>query len=331
MQKNGNTDTPVREYLYSAEEAHYSAEEAVYSAEEAVYFAEEAVYSAEEAVYFAEEPVYFAKEPPYEILELRYENQNENQKASPHREGSFMLSRRFSFWFSFSFPPPSPLPHGRGWGWVLRIHHRLIAPATVVAAVAAAADKVHALGAGQFDLAVLDALGHRGVAQLGVLRHAGLSGLAGGAAVHAHALHVAIGGVVGAVGSAGSLAYAEMLHIVGGHRGDGGGEDAQVVELHGRALQHQVTHAVGALRQHAQDDVVGVGRAVALDVLGQTLDVDGVVVVGAGIDFAEVLVPLNLVFVQIEFKHNFCVGFSEYYEEGVLSRQSRYAGVFRYR
>ena len=90
MQKNGNTVTPVREHRYSAKEALYSAEEAVFSAEEAVYFAEE-------AVYFAEEAVYSAEEPPYEILELRHENQNENQKASPHREGSFMLSRRLTF------------------------------------------------------------------------------------------------------------------------------------------------------------------------------------------------------------------------------------------
>ncbi|MBO4464740.1 MAG: hypothetical protein J5797_11205 [Prevotella sp.] len=85
MQKNGNTVTPVREHRYSAEEALYSAEEAVYSAEEAVYSAEE---------------------PPYEILELRYENQSENQKASPHREGSFMFSRRLTFFplSSFLFP-----------------------------------------------------------------------------------------------------------------------------------------------------------------------------------------------------------------------------------
>ena len=91
MQKNGNTVTPVQEHRYSAEEALYSAKEPLYSAEEPLY-------SAEEAVYFAEETL-------YEILELRYENQNENQKASPNREGSFMFSRRltfFSFWFSFS-------------------------------------------------------------------------------------------------------------------------------------------------------------------------------------------------------------------------------------
>ena len=61
------------------------------------------VYSAEELVYFAEELVYFAEEPPYEILELRYENQNENQKASPHREGSFLLSRRLTFFPLSSF------------------------------------------------------------------------------------------------------------------------------------------------------------------------------------------------------------------------------------
>ena len=85
-----------------------------------------------------------------------FATKNQNQKASPHREGSFMLRRRLTF---FS----SPLPLGRGWGWVLRIHHRLITPATV-AAVAAAADKVDTLGVGEFDLAVLDALGHRGVA-----------------------------------------------------------------------------------------------------------------------------------------------------------------------
>ena len=69
--------------------------------------------------------------------------------------------------------------------WVLRIHHRLVAPAAGVARAAADTADVLALDAGEGQLAALDLLRQGGVAQLGVLGHAGLLGIASGTALMA--------------------------------------------------------------------------------------------------------------------------------------------------
>ena len=48
-----------------------------------------------------------------------------------------------------------------------------------------------------------------------------------------------------------------------------------------------------------------------MDVLRESCDVDGVVVLGASVDLAEVLVTLDLVLVKVQFNHgckSFCVG-----------------------
>ena len=82
---------------------------------------------------------------------------------------------------------------------------------------------------------------------------------------------------------------------------------AQVGNLHGSAVEHQLADASRNLREHAEDDVLGVGRSVLCDVLCQSVDVDGFVVLGACIDLAEVDIALALVLVEIKFNHSFCV------------------------
>ena len=183
----------------------------------------------------------------------------------------------------------------------LGIDYRLIAPSAGAAGAAAEAADVLALGVGELELAALDLLREGGVTQLGILGHALLHGVAGGAAEHAHTDEVAAG--VGAVGGAGGAGEGEVLGVVGGAGGHGGGEDTEVGDLHGRAVEHQFADAGGDLREHAEDHVLGVGRPVLCDVLGQALDVDGLVVLRAGIHLAEVLVSLDLVLVEIQFDH----------------------------
>ena len=162
---------------------------------------------------------------------------------------------------------------------------------------------VLSLSAREGNLALLDALGQVGVAQLGVLSHHLAGSSAGGAAQHAHGRHVASG--FGIVFHA--LCQRERLHVIGRNGRHGRSEDAQVGNLDGSAVEHKLLDAACNLVQHTNDDILGVDRTMPGNVLGETSDVDGIVVLGACIDLAEIDVALALVFVEINFNHGFTV------------------------
>ena len=206
----------------------------------------------------------------------------------------------FRFGLSFRLTRYSLTSHPSPLTPRLRIHHRLVAPAAGAAAVAVLADDVHALGVGELQLAVLDALGQRRVAEQtgGATGDVLVGREAGGTGLDAHLRDVA------AVAALGTDAQVEAVNVGCRQRGDGGREDAQVVELHGLTRHAQLLDAGSHLADDTETDVGRVDRAMLGHVLGQTFDVDQLLLVYAGIDLAEVLVPLNFVLVEIEFKHN---------------------------
>ena len=105
---------------------------------------------------------------------------------------------------------------------------------------------------------VLGQLGH--VAGLGQL---GAGELSSGTGAHVHAVDVLRGGEL--------LRGRRTLLL----RLDACGEDGQPVELHGLALQHQLTDAADHVGQHALDGSPRVRSVMLRHVLGQLFNVDG--------------------------------------------------------
>ena len=183
----------------------------------------------------------------------------------------------------------------------------------VVAAVVVVVVIVGGRGAGQ---PLDDVLGLRRERQAGVAGHVVLGGVAGGLhdeldAAHGKLLARDVGRQLG-VGALRALAGGDL-----GTRGerqavglDGSLEDAQVVYLHGVALQDELLHARHHVGQDADDEAGREGRVVLVHVLGQLLQVVLLLGLHAGVVLAVGVVPVGLevgigVQIQIQFNHNF--------------------------
>ena len=170
-------------------------------------------------------------------------------------------------------PTPSPIPEqdsgmGLGGGWLITVF------------------EVLALLAAEGGFASLQALGHGGIHVLRAAGHASRGAVASSLAEQAGARDV-LGDVV-------------LLHAHGGLRGDGGLEDGEIVNLHGRSVQRQLADAACSSDEHTSDGVDGEGRTMVGDVLRQLGDANRLHVGHAGVDLAEVAGFLVLVFVKVK-------------------------------
>ena len=142
-------------------------------------------------------------------------------------------------------------------------------------------------------LGVAQALGQRGVADGTVLDELGTAEVAGGVGVQVDVLDV-LGDVVGQV-------------RLGTLRGHLDAEDGEVLDLHLVAVEAELADAGHHVLQDAVDDARGVGRVVVVHVLGELLQVVGLLLLDAAVDHAVALRRGHRVAIQIQFKHSVCV------------------------
>ena len=90
----------------------------------------------------------------------------------------------------------------------------------------------------------------------------------------------------------------EHVGVVGGSGGEAGGEDGEVGDLHRVALEDELADAVHHVGQHTEDSTLGVRGVVVGHVLGELLEVDGLVDGGTGEPLAVGLVALGLVLID---------------------------------
>ena len=117
-------------------------------------------------------------------------------------------------------------------------------------------------------------------------------------------LAIAAGGACAELVAGDVLLCAELLGALGSGAFDAHGEDGQVGDFDGNAIEGELLDAIDHVAQDAGDDASGVGRSVLGHVACEPVEVDGLVHYGLGIHLAVHQLVVRVYFVLTILQHS---------------------------